>query len=44
MSMRDAVDKGIIANEYVAYYVALTHELLVTVGIQPDRSVPPAPS
>ena len=33
MSMRDAVDKGIIANEYVAYYVALTHDLLVTVGI-----------
>jgi len=37
MSMREAVDKGIIANEYVAYYVALTHELLVTVGIKPDR-------
>jgi glycyl-tRNA synthetase len=37
MSMRDAVDKGIIANEYVAYYVALTHDLLVTVGIRPDR-------
>ncbi len=35
MSMREAVDKGIIANEYVAYYVALTHELLVTVGIRP---------
>jgi len=37
MSMREAVDKGVIANEYVAYYVALTHELLVTVGIKPDR-------
>jgi len=37
MTMRDAVDSGIIANEYVAYYVALTHELLVTVGIRPDR-------
>jgi glycyl-tRNA synthetase len=37
MSMRDAVDKGVIANEYVAYYVALTHELLVRVGIKPDR-------
>jgi glycyl-tRNA synthetase len=35
--MREAVDKGIIANEYVAYYVALTHELLVTIGIRPDR-------
>jgi len=37
MSMREAVDKGIIANEYVAYYVALTHELLVTIGIRPER-------
>jgi glycyl-tRNA synthetase len=35
--MRKAVDEGIIANEYVAYYVALTHELLVTVGIKPER-------
>jgi glycyl-tRNA synthetase len=37
MTMREAVDSGVIANEYVAYYVALTHELLVTVGIRPDR-------
>ena len=37
MSMREAVDKGIIANEYVAYFVALTHELLVTIGIKPER-------
>jgi glycyl-tRNA synthetase len=37
ISMREAVDKGIIANEYVAYYVALTHELLVTIGIRPER-------
>jgi glycyl-tRNA synthetase len=37
ITMRDAVDKGIIANEYVAYYVALTHELLVTIGIKPER-------
>ncbi|MFA5347176.1 MAG: glycine--tRNA ligase [Methanoregula sp.] len=37
MSMREAVDEGIIANEYVAYYVALTHELLVTIGIKPER-------
>jgi glycyl-tRNA synthetase len=35
--MREAVDKGIIANEYVAYYVALTHEILVTIGIKPER-------
>ncbi|MGB8310189.1 MAG: glycine--tRNA ligase [Methanoregula sp.] len=37
MTMREAVDANVIANEYVAYYVALTHELLVTVGIRPDR-------
>ena len=37
MSMREAVDKGVIANEYVAYYVALTHDLLVTIGVKPDR-------
>jgi len=32
LSMREAVDKGVIANEYLAYYVALTHELLITSG------------
>ena len=37
MSMQEAVDKGVIANEYLAYYVALTHHLLVTIGIKPDR-------
>jgi glycyl-tRNA synthetase len=37
MSMREAVDKGVIANEYLAYYVALTHHLLVTIGIRPER-------
>jgi glycyl-tRNA synthetase len=37
MSMRDAVDRKVIANEYVAYYVALTHEMLVAIGIRPDR-------
>jgi glycyl-tRNA synthetase len=37
ISMREAVDTGIIANEYVAYYVALTHDLLVTIGIKPER-------
>jgi len=36
-SMREAVDNGVIANEYVAYYVALTHELLITIGIKPER-------
>jgi len=37
LSMREAVDKGVIANEYLAYYVALTHHLLVTIGIKPER-------
>ncbi|MDP3565503.1 MAG: glycine--tRNA ligase [Methanoregula sp.] len=37
ITMREAVDKGVIANEYLAYYVALTHHLLVTIGIKPDR-------
>jgi glycyl-tRNA synthetase len=36
-SMGEAVRAGVIANEYVAYYVALTHELLVSIGIKPDR-------
>jgi glycyl-tRNA synthetase len=31
------VDRGVIANEYVAYYVALTHEMLVAIGIRQDR-------
>ncbi|MDK2975487.1 MAG: glycyl-tRNA synthetase [Methanofollis sp.] len=35
-TMREAVDGGIIANEYIAYYLALTHDLLVSIGI--DRS------
>ena len=37
MSMREAVDRGVIANEYLAYFVALTHHLLVTIGIKPER-------
>ncbi len=36
-TMKDAVAEGIIANEYVAYYLALTHELLVSVGVIPER-------
>lgn len=36
-TMRQAVDEGIIANEYVAYYVAMTHDILVTVGFNPDK-------
>jgi glycyl-tRNA synthetase len=37
MTMREAVDTGVIANEYLAYYVALTHEMLVAIGIRPER-------
>ncbi len=37
LTMRDAVAKGLVANEYVAYYIALTHDILVTVGVDPAR-------
>ncbi|HTX44211.1 MAG TPA: glycine--tRNA ligase [Methanocella sp.] len=37
MAVGDAVAKGIIANEYLAYYVALTDVFLVTVGVDPRR-------
>ncbi|MGE5832692.1 MAG: glycine--tRNA ligase [Methanomicrobiales archaeon] len=37
ITMREAVEKGIVANEYVAYYIALTHEILVTIGVDPAR-------
>ncbi len=36
-TMRQAVSEGIIANEYVAYYVAMTHDILTTVGFNPDK-------
>ena len=36
-TMRQAVDEGIIANEYVAYYVAMTHDILTTVGFNPEK-------
>jgi len=37
MTMADAVREGCIANEYVAYYIALTHQLLVRIGVDPKR-------
>ncbi|QSZ66652.1 glycine--tRNA ligase [Methanofollis aquaemaris] len=37
-TMRQAVDEGIIANEYIAYYLALTHELMVAIGVDPKRT------
>ena len=33
----EAVERGTIANQYLAYYVALTHQFLVGVGIDPAR-------
>ncbi|MCE5299149.1 MAG: glycine--tRNA ligase [Methanoregulaceae archaeon] len=37
MTMQEAVEKGVVANEYVAYYLALTHDLLVRIGVAPER-------
>lgn len=37
IAMGDAVQSGIIASEYVAYYIALTHDLLVTIGVDPMK-------
>ncbi|MBP2132139.1 glycyl-tRNA synthetase [Methanomicrobium sp. W14] len=37
MTMKDAVSSGIIANEYVAYYVALTHDFLISCGAEPKK-------
>ena len=36
-TMRAAVDDGVIVNEYIAYYVALTHQILVAIGVDPGR-------
>ncbi|HMK45306.1 MAG TPA: glycine--tRNA ligase, partial [Methanocella sp.] len=33
----DAVAKGTIANEYLAYYVALTYQFLISVGVDSKR-------
>jgi len=37
MTMHAAVDDGLIANEYVAYYIALTHQILTSIGIDPAK-------
>jgi len=37
MRVGEAVEKGTIANEYLAYYVALTHKFLISVGIDERR-------
>jgi glycyl-tRNA synthetase len=37
MTVGDAVGKGVIANEYLAYYVALTYQFLASVGMDGRR-------
>jgi glycyl-tRNA synthetase len=37
MTMQEAVDAGVVAHSFIAYYLALTHDLLVTVGVRPER-------
>ncbi|MDH7593561.1 MAG: glycine--tRNA ligase [Methanomicrobiales archaeon] len=37
VAMDEAVKKGLVAHEYVAYYLALTHEILVRVGLSPEK-------
>jgi len=37
VTMREAADLGLVANEYVAYYLALTHQILTTIGVKPER-------
>jgi glycyl-tRNA synthetase len=36
-TMGDAVARGVVANEYVAYYIALTYELMVSIGMDPEK-------
>jgi len=35
--MQEAVDAGVVAHSFIAYYLALTHDLLVTIGVKPER-------
>lgn len=37
ITVGEAVEKGIIANQWLAYYVALTYRFLICVGIDPGR-------
>ncbi|NYT07462.1 MAG: glycine--tRNA ligase [Methanomicrobiales archaeon] len=36
-TMGEAVGDGTVANQYVAYYLALTHELMVSIGVNPEK-------
>lgn len=37
MTMQEAVNAGVVAHSFIAYYLALTHDLLVTIGVKPER-------
>ncbi len=37
ISLGEAVEQGIIAHQFLAYAVALTHQFLLRVGVSPDR-------
>jgi len=37
MSVGEAVDRGIIANETLGYFVARIYQFLIQIGINPDR-------
>ncbi|MFY1110849.1 MAG: glycine--tRNA ligase [Methanosarcinaceae archaeon] len=37
MTVRDAVEKGVIAHEFLGYNLALTNEFLTKIGIDPSR-------
>ncbi len=37
MIIREAVEKGIIAHEFLGYCLAMTHQFLVRVGVSPEK-------
>ncbi|HIH87053.1 MAG TPA: glycine--tRNA ligase [Methanosarcinales archaeon] len=37
MSLGNAVDQGIIAHQFLAYALAMTHQFLMRVGVSPER-------
>lgn len=37
MTVKDAVGKGIIAHEFLGYYIALTNEFLLNIGINREK-------
>ncbi len=37
LTMRKAVDSGVVLSEYIAYYLALTHEFMVRIGIDAEK-------